>query len=150
MAACQSRQLLGVLGCDLFDGDVVLEVAVVLGPPIVDLHGQLEPVGDGLGGLLRATLRAADDALDRVTADIGSADGVVGLRATGQTVAFDGFLKLYQEGRDDPAGDEDEDGAVLPPLAVGDAMKQRSVTPLQHFTEPPPRYSEASLVKKME
>ncbi len=88
--------------------------------------------------------------LDRVTADIGSADGVVGLRATGQTVAFDGFLKLYQEGRDDPAGDEDEDGAVLPPLAVGDAMKQRSVTPLQHFTEPPPRYSEASLVKKME
>ena len=49
--------------------------------------------------------------LDRVTVDIGSADGAVGLRATGQTVAFDGFLKLYQEGRDDPAGDEDEDGA---------------------------------------
>ena len=88
--------------------------------------------------------------LDRVTADIGSADGVVGLRATGQTVAFDGFLKLYQEGRDDPTGDEDEDGAMLPPLAVGDPLKQRSVTPLQHFTEPPPRYSEASLVKKME
>ncbi len=88
--------------------------------------------------------------LDRVTADIGSPDGAVGLRATGQTVAFDGFLKLYQEGRDDPAADEDEDGAVLPPLAVGDPMKQRSVTPLQHFTEPPPRYSEASLVKKME
>ena len=88
--------------------------------------------------------------LDRVTADIGSADGAVGLRATGQTVAFDGFLKLYQEGRDDPAGDEDEDGAMLPPLAVGDPLKQRSVTPLQHFTEPPPRYSEASLVKKME
>ncbi len=88
--------------------------------------------------------------LDRVTADIGSADGVVGLRATGQTVAFDGFLKLYQEGRDDPSGEEDEDGAMLPPLAVGDPMKQRSVTPLQHFTEPPPRYSEASLVKKME
>jgi DNA topoisomerase I len=88
--------------------------------------------------------------LDRVTVDIGSADGAVGLRATGQTVAFDGFLKLYQEGRDDPAGDEDEDGAILPPLAVGDALKQRSVTPLQHFTEPPPRYSEASLVKRME
>jgi DNA topoisomerase-1 len=88
--------------------------------------------------------------LDRVTVDIGSADGVVGLRATGQTVAFDGFLKLYQEGRDDPAGDEDEETAMLPPLAVGNPLKQRSVTPLQHFTEPPPRYSEASLVKKLE
>lgn len=88
--------------------------------------------------------------LDRVTVDIGSADGVVGLRATGQTVAFDGFLKLYQEGRDDPAADEEEDGAMLPPLNVGDALAQRGVTPLQHFTEPPPRFSEASLVKKME
>ena len=88
--------------------------------------------------------------LDRVTVDIGSADGVVGLRATGQTVAFDGFLKLYQEGRDDPTGEEDEDGAMLPPLAVSDPLRQREVTPLQHFTEPPPRFSEASLVKKME
>ena len=88
--------------------------------------------------------------LDRVTVDIGSADGVVGLRATGQTVAFDGFLKLYQEGRDDPAADEEEDGAMLPPLNVGDALARRGVTPLQHFTEPPPRFSEASLVKKME
>ena len=57
--------------------------------------------------------------LDRVTADIGSADGVVGLRATGQTVAFDGFLKLYQEGRDDPTGDEDEDGAHAAAAGVG-------------------------------
>ncbi len=88
--------------------------------------------------------------LDRVTVDIGSADGFVGLRATGQTIAFDGFLKLYQEGRDDPTGEEDEDGAMLPPLVVNDALRQREVTPLQHFTEPPPRFSEASLVKKME
>ena len=88
--------------------------------------------------------------LDRVVVDIGSADGAVSLRATGQTVAFDGFLKLYQEGRDDPTGEEDEEGAMLPPLAVGDAVTQREVTPLQHFTEPPPRFSEASLVKKLE
>jgi DNA topoisomerase-1 len=88
--------------------------------------------------------------LDRVTVDIGSADGVVGLRATGQTVAFDGFFKLYQEGRDDPSGEEDEDGAILPPLKVGDATKKRQVTPLQHFTEPPPRFTEASLVKRLE
>jgi DNA topoisomerase-1 len=88
--------------------------------------------------------------LDRVTVDIGSQDGIVGLRATGQTIAFDGFLKLYQEGRDDPSGDEDEDAAILPPLNVGDPTRKREVTPLQHFTEPPPRFSEASLVKKLE
>ena len=88
--------------------------------------------------------------LDRVTVDIGSADGVVGLRATGQTVAFDGFLKLYQEGRDDPAADEDEDGAMLPPLAVRRPAAPARGHALQHFTEPPPRFSEASLVKKME
>ena len=62
MAACQSRQLLGVLGCDVFDGDVVLEVAVVLGEPLVDLDGQAEGVGNGLRGLHRAPLRAADQA----------------------------------------------------------------------------------------
>ncbi len=89
--------------------------------------------------------------LDRVTVDIADAARKVGLRATGQTVAFDGFLKLYQEGRDDPAADdEDEDGRLLPPLAVGDGLKAEKVTPSQHFTEPPPRYSEASLVKKLE
>ena len=108
-----------------------------------ELRGQLDDDQRRLYDLIWKRTVASQMAaalLDRVTVDIGSADGMVGLRATGQTVAFDGFLKLYQEGRDDPTGDEDEDGAVLPPLAVGDAMKQRSVTPLQHFTEPPPRY----------
>jgi DNA topoisomerase-1 len=89
--------------------------------------------------------------LDRVIVDIVDAGGKVGLRATGQTVAFDGFLKLYQEGRDDPTHDEeDEEGRILPPLAVGDAARAEKVTPHQHFTEPPPRFSEASLVKKLE
>ena len=88
--------------------------------------------------------------LDRVVVDVGSADGAVSLRATGQTIAFDGFLKLYQEGRDDPTGEEDEDGALLPPLAVGDPARRREVVPRQHFTEPAPRFSEASLVKKLE
>ena len=118
-----------------------------------ELRGQLDDDQRRLYDLIWKRTVASQMAaalLDRVTADIGSADGLVGLRATGQTVAFDGFLKLYQEGRDDPTGEEDEDGAVLPPLVVGDATKQRSVTPQQHFTEPPPRYSEASLVKKME
>ena len=89
--------------------------------------------------------------LDRVIVDIGDAARKVALRATGQTIAFDGFLKLYQEGRDDPTADEeDEDGRILPPLTVGEALRAEKVTPAQHFTEPPPRFTEASLVKKLE
>jgi DNA topoisomerase I len=88
--------------------------------------------------------------MDRVTAEIGSRDDRVGLRATGSTIAFDGFLRLYQEGRDDPSKDEDEEGRLLPAMAKGDALGKDSVTPSQHFTEPPPRYTEASLVKRLE
>ncbi|MCC0075986.1 MAG: type I DNA topoisomerase [Rhodobacter sp.] len=84
--------------------------------------------------------------LERTTAEIGSKDGQVGLRATGQVVLFDGFLKVYEEGRDD---DEGEDGR-LPQLAQGDATAKRAVDPEQHFTQPPPRYTEATLVKRME
>ena len=87
--------------------------------------------------------------MDRVTIDVIDANDRLSLRASGQTVAFDGFLALYQEGRDDPA--EDEDGeARLPPLTSGQRLDAEEVTPSQHFTEPPPRYSEASLVKQME
>ncbi|MBW7837480.1 MAG: type I DNA topoisomerase [Sphingomonadales bacterium] len=85
---------------------------------------------------------------ERTTADISSTDKKIGLRATGSVQIFDGFLKLYQEGRDD-AG-EDEDANLLPPLAKGDQLTLVDVKPEQHFTEPLPRYSEASLVKKME
>jgi len=85
--------------------------------------------------------------LERTVAEIGSADGQVGLRATGQVVLFDGFLKVYEEGRDD---DEGEDNARLPQLAPGEAVAKRAVTPEQHFTQPPPRYTEATLVKRME
>ena len=90
--------------------------------------------------------------LDRVIAEIDTDDRRATLRAVGQTIAFDGFLKLYREGRDDPTGDEedDEDSRILPPLAAGDRPSVETVTPTQHFTEPPPRYSEASLVKKLE
>ncbi|MCB2053176.1 MAG: type I DNA topoisomerase [Geminicoccaceae bacterium] len=86
--------------------------------------------------------------MNRVTVDIADAAQSVALRATGQTVAFDGFLKLYQEGRDEPSEDDEE--AVLPDLTPGTKLAQEKVTPSQHFTEPPPRYSEASLVKKLE
>ena len=91
----------------------------------------------------------ASAVLDRVIADMASADRQVGFRATGSTVAFDGFLKLYQEGRDDPAQDEEE-GGLLPPMAPRDPLRRGEIMPRQHFTEPPPRYTEASLVRKLE
>ena len=88
--------------------------------------------------------------MNRVIVEIDGGDDKVGLRATGQTVAFDGFLKLYQEGRDDPSGDDDDAEAILPDLKEGGTLAQEVVTPTQHFTEPPPRFSEASLVKRLE
>ena len=86
--------------------------------------------------------------LERTTVEIGSADGQVGLRATGQVVLFDGFLRVYEEGRDDEVVDDDD--KRLPQLVEGEAAEKRSVTPDQHFTQPPPRYTEATLVKRME
>ncbi|KGJ02606.1 type I DNA topoisomerase [Paracoccus sphaerophysae] len=85
--------------------------------------------------------------MERTTVEIGSADGQVGLRATGQVMLFDGFLKIYDQGHDD---DEGEDSARLPQIAEGEAAAKREVTPEQHFTQPPPRYTEATLVKRME
>ena len=91
--------------------------------------------------------------LDQVAVDITSDDRAVTLRATGSVVVFDGFLKVYREDRDDAPtpGAEDEDSErLLPDVAEGDDMKRQGVRPEQHFTQPPPRYSEASLVKRME
>ncbi|MEL6463679.1 MAG: type I DNA topoisomerase [Pseudomonadota bacterium] len=86
--------------------------------------------------------------LERTTVEIGSDDDQVGLRATGQVVLFDGFLRVYEEGRDDEVVDEDD--KRLPQLSEGEGADKRSVTPEQHFTQPPPRYTEATLVKRME
>jgi DNA topoisomerase-1 len=86
--------------------------------------------------------------LDQATVDINGAAGRVTFRATGSVVLFDGFLKLYQEGRDDEGDDEND--RRLPPLKERDALDRQTVVPEQHFTEPPPRFTEASLVKKME
>ncbi|WP_420344576.1 type I DNA topoisomerase [Paenirhodobacter sp.] len=85
--------------------------------------------------------------LERTNVDIGSRDAQVELRATGQVVTFDGFLKIYDQGRDD---DDDDDGARLPQIMQGEPAEKKSVTPDQHFTQPPPRYTEATLVKRME
>lgn len=87
--------------------------------------------------------------LERTTIDISAKAGsrLLELRATGQVIKFDGFLAVYQEGRDD---EEDEDNRRLPGMSEGEALKRQSLAVTQHFTEPPPRFSEASLVKRME
>ena len=88
--------------------------------------------------------------LERTTVDIAAkANGrAIDLRATGTVVKFDGFLTLYTEDQDDKS--DDEDANRLPEMAAGDALTKREIQATQHFTEPPPRYSEASLVKRME
>ena len=84
---------------------------------------------------------------DRTTIDLESEDQQTGLRATGQVQTFAGFLALYQEGRDD---DEDENDARLPHVTTGSNAAAKTVTTEQHFTAPPPRFTEATLVKKLE
>jgi DNA topoisomerase I len=97
--------------------------------------------------------------LEQTTAeiDVPGRDGkAYRFRATGSVMLFDGFMRLYEEGRDDrlrngKAGEtEDEEASRLPPLAQGDALKDRGIEAKQHFTEPPPRFTEATLVKRME
>ena len=85
--------------------------------------------------------------IERTTVDLTEPTGKVELRANGQVILFDGFLKLYQEGRDD---EEDDENRRLPQMKQGEAVKVEDVKADQHFTEPPPRFSEASLVKKLE
>jgi len=85
--------------------------------------------------------------LERTTVELSDGTGQTGLRATGQVTIFPGYLALYEEGRDD---NEDEESRKLPRLREGDVPAKKKVSAEQHFTQPPPRYSEASLVKKME
>ena len=84
--------------------------------------------------------------MERTVVDVVSPDGQVGLRANGQVMLFDGFLKVYDEGRDD----EEDDEGRLPQIMQGEKADKKAVTPEQHFTQAPPRYSEATLVKRME
>jgi DNA topoisomerase-1 len=85
--------------------------------------------------------------LERTTVELTDGAGRAVLRATGQVVLFPGFMALYDEGRDDP---QDEEGVRMPALREGDAPAKTGVEATQHFTQPPPRYSEASLVKRLE
>ncbi|MGD9763395.1 MAG: type I DNA topoisomerase [Candidatus Binatia bacterium] len=86
---------------------------------------------------------------DQTTVDIAATDTT--FRATGQVMKFDGFIRVYTEGRDDESTDGDDDGEhALPPLAAGDVLALRDLVPEQHFTQPPPRFSQATLIKELE
>ncbi len=90
----------------------------------------------------------ADALMDTVAVDLSCCEGNV-FRANGSTITFPGFLSVYEEGRDDSKGEEDE-SSLLPVLAVGEKVNIKDILANQHFTEPPPRYSEATLVKALE
>ncbi|GLQ22894.1 DNA topoisomerase 1 [Algimonas ampicilliniresistens] len=95
-----------------------------------------------------AASQMASAKLERTTVTVTDARDTLALRATGQVVRFDGFMKLYEATK--PKTDEEEDSKVLPPLKQGQDSEAKKVEAEQHFTQPPPRYSEASLVKRME
>jgi DNA topoisomerase-1 len=92
--------------------------------------------------------QTASAVFDQVQVDVTSDHGAHVFGAQGQTLVFDGFLKVYQEGRDEQS--DDDESAKLPPLRVAEVLTPASIDEDDHTTEPPPRYSEASLVKKME
>jgi len=117
-----------------------------------DMARHLEPEQAKLYELIwnRAVASQMESAeLERTTVDIDAKAGAraLELRATGQVVRFAGFLELYQEGRDDEA---DEDGGRLPRMEAGEPVTREKIDATQHFTEPPPRFTEATLVKRME
>jgi DNA topoisomerase-1 len=118
-----------------------------------DLRGKLDADQAKLYELIwqRAVASQMESAeLERTTVDIAAkvAARLLDLRATGSVIKFDGFLRLYQEGRDDDP--EDEESRRLPAMGAGEPLTKKQIAATQHFTEPPPRYSEASLVKRME
>lgn len=91
----------------------------------------------------------ADAQLERTTAKIGISTQADQLTATGEVIRFDGFLKVYSEGHDE-GEDDDENTGVLPPLATGQDLSLQHMLATERFTRPAPRYTEASLVKKLE
>lgn len=97
----------------------------------------------------RTTASQVENAeVETAIAEATSEDNLFKARATGTIIKFDGFYKIYREGIDDQG--ENDEGKILPPLKVNESLDTLSILPKQHFTEPPPRFTEASLVKKLE
>ena len=115
-------------------------------PDSLRLDGDLKRLYELVWKRAMASQMAAAE-LERTTIDITTADKQTGLRATGSVVTFDGFLAVYQESQDDA---EDEKDARLPKVNQGAAADAKKINAEQHFTQPPPRFTEASLVKRME
>ena len=92
----------------------------------------------------------ADAELDQTGADISAKADQITMRASGSVIVFPGFLKIYREGFDDAQKDGEDSEGLLPALTKGETLRVNEVQPDQHFTQPPPRYTDASLVKKME
>jgi len=123
-----------------------------------DIAGFLDPEQKKLYELIwKRTIACQMESavLDQVGINIPANDNKTVLRATGSVVTFDGFFKVYQEGQDDTdeKGDKEKGDSrdrILPVINEGDSLGKKEIMPEQHFTQPPPRYSEASLVKKLE
>ena len=92
----------------------------------------------------------ASAVLDQVAVDIIDGSNKATFRATGSTVVFDGWFKVYQDTRDEDAAEQDDENRRLPPVNEKDPLEKQEIKPDQHFTQPPPRYGEASLVKRLE
>jgi len=118
-----------------------------------DIKNSLEPEQSSLYELIwkRTIASQMENAkLERISASLSSEDKQNTFVATGSIVLFDGFLKLYKEGKDEGLADEEKDEVFLPKLKEDEALKLIKLDQNQHFTQPPPRYTEASLVKKLE
>jgi len=92
----------------------------------------------------------ADAALEKTTAKIGVSTNSAELTASGEVMKFEGFTKVYREDRDEEEATDDDHGAMLPPLSVGQVLPLKNMQAIERFTRPQPRYTEASLVKKLE
>jgi DNA topoisomerase I len=121
-------------------------------PTDMSVMGTDDPDNSRLYDLIRKRTMAcqmADAQLERTIAKIGISTQPENLTATGEVIRFDGFLKVYTEGRDEEDGEEETEG-VLPPLSVGQVLDFQRMQAVERFSRPLPRYTEASLVKKLE
>ena len=118
-------------------------------PDSLKLSGDMKKLYELIGKRAMSS-QMASAKLERTTIEMADKKNTVGLRASGQVIRFDGFLKLYEETKPKTAEGEEEKNATLAPVVEGDDIEAKDVNAEQHFTQPPPRYSEASLVKRME